>query len=120
MAGKLSSHFLPFIRRKGLDFLLSDILAPAYEMLQIDQEVGSCVRPEIGNHSRKLDKIQEWEIRLSQNTFPFVSHCDLCGFVLFLTLPGFNILKGTTPNYQKDLFSKVFVAQRLVYLLCKA
>lgn len=30
------------------------------------QEVGSCVWPEIGNHSRKLDKIQEWRIRLSR------------------------------------------------------
>lgn len=36
-------QFPPIHTLKGLDFLLSDILAPAYEMLWIDQEVGNCV-----------------------------------------------------------------------------
>lgn len=76
-------------------------------MLWIDQEVGNCVWPEIGNHSRKLDKIQEWRSKLSQNTFPLVLQCNLCGFVLVLLLSGLNIRKGDLPHCQKDLFSNV-------------
>lgn len=64
MVGLILKPFPPIHTSKGPDFLLSDILAPTYEMLQIDQEVGSCVRPELGNHSRKLDKIQEWNFAM--------------------------------------------------------
>lgn len=105
--GERLQQFPPIHTVKGLDFLLSDILALTYEMLHIDLDVGSCVWPEIGNHSRKLDKIQEWRIGFSQNTFPLVLQCDLCGFVPLVLLSVFSIRKGNMPNDQKDLLSKV-------------
>lgn len=65
--------FPPIHAPKGPDFLLSGILARTYEIVQIDREEGSCVWPKKGNHARKLDKIKEWQIELSQRIFPLAA-----------------------------------------------
>lgn len=101
---------------KGLDFLLSDILAPAYEILRIDQEVGSCVWPEIGNHRRKQDKIQERGVGF--HSFPLISRLIYVIFAVFAIA-----WTSVKVNHQPDLFLKLLshnpVSSFGAYLWCK-
>lgn len=102
LGGWTLQPFPPIHTLKGLDFLLSGILAPTCEIVHIDWKVGSCVWPEIGKNRRKLDKIQEWRIKPSQSAFPLVVWFMHIGLVFdFVSL-------DFLPDFEKHLFSEIF------------